>query len=77
MSDHDYKQSPEYAEFLAQLVAVTASREGRPIEQADYLQGAFGLVAASLRVANIGGESVVREHARIMRDMATTLEQGG
>ena len=84
MTNPDMDALPEYREFMeqigeitasvAQVITSSASREGRMVESADFLAGAMALNAASIKLANLGGDAMLLEHARLMRGVADEIE---
>lgn len=67
-------QLRDIAGSVAELVASRASREGRPIDQGDYVRGAMGLVGSAYNLAKLGGEDALRGYVELLRGHADTVE---
>lgn len=76
--------SPEQIEFdaqlrdiagsVAELVASKASREGRPIDQGDFVRGAMGLVGSAYCLAKLGGHEALRGYVELLRKHADAVD---
>ena len=65
----------EMAGIVGELMTSDADREGRALDEGDFVNAAIDLVTAAYSLAKLGGPDAVRAYVNLLRSHADTAEQ--